>query len=106
MDLLDPSALQVVGGVLMLVVLFVLREFASGALKKAGEEFWVWARRRGSTGQAARSDSHDSAGPGAHAAVVRRRREHVAPGVADDRAPGLLPVGRGAADAAAVRRPA
>jgi hypothetical protein len=41
---LDPSALQAVGGVLTLVVLFVLREFASRALKKAGEEVWVWAR--------------------------------------------------------------
>jgi hypothetical protein len=39
MESLDPSALQVVGGVLTLAVLFVLREFASGALKKAGEEF-------------------------------------------------------------------
>ena len=41
MDSLDPSALQLVGGVLTLAVLFVLHEFASGALKKAGEEFWV-----------------------------------------------------------------
>jgi hypothetical protein len=44
MGRLDPSALPVVGGALMLVVLFVLREFASRALKTAGEEVWVWAR--------------------------------------------------------------
>ena len=56
MDRLDPSALQVVGGFLTLVVLFVLREFASGALKKAGEEFWIWARHRGSGDQGAGSD--------------------------------------------------
>jgi len=36
----------------MLALVFVLREFASGALKKAGEEFWVWARRRRSSDQA------------------------------------------------------
>ena len=79
MDSLDPSALQVVGGILMLVVLFVLREFASGALKKAGEEFWVWARRRRSGGQAARSDLHDGAGTGDHAAAGRRGSEHIDP---------------------------
>ena len=33
----------------MLALVFVLRDFASGALKKAGEEFWVWARRRRSS---------------------------------------------------------
>jgi hypothetical protein len=42
----DVPELQVIGGFLMLAALFVLREFASGALKKAGEEFWLWLRRR------------------------------------------------------------
>src|SRR5215207_3961308 len=105
MDSLDPSALQVVGGFLTLVVLFVLREFASGALKKAGEEFWVWARRRRSGGQVARRDLNDSAGTGDHAEAGRRRSEPRDARVADDRPSGLLRVGRGETDAAAIRRP-
>ena len=48
MDSLDPSALQVFGGILLLAGLFVLRELVSGALKEAGKELWVWARDRGS----------------------------------------------------------
>jgi hypothetical protein len=91
MDSLDPSALQVVGGILLLAVLFIIREFASGALKKAGEEFWVWSRRRRSDGQGARSDPNDGAGTG---------------DVEDDRSPCLLPLGRGEADTTAIRRPA
>jgi hypothetical protein len=59
MDSLDPSALQVVRGLLLLAMLFVLREFASGALKKAGEEFWVWARRRRTSGHGARRNPND-----------------------------------------------
>jgi hypothetical protein len=46
MDSLDPSALQVVGGFLVLAGLFVVREFASAALKEAGKAFWGWARGR------------------------------------------------------------
>jgi len=46
MDSLHPSALQVVGGFLVLAELFVAREFASGALKEAGKEFWGWVRGR------------------------------------------------------------
>jgi hypothetical protein len=71
MDRLDPSVLQVVGGFLTLVVLFVLREFASGALKKAGEDFWVSTRCRRSGGHEARRGTHDSAGAGGHAAAGR-----------------------------------
>ena len=41
MNLMEPTTLQIVGGILMLAGLFVLREFASGALKKAGEEFRI-----------------------------------------------------------------
>ena len=52
----DVSTLQLVGELLTLAVLFVLREFASGALKKAGEEFWIWARCRCSGRQGARSE--------------------------------------------------
>jgi hypothetical protein len=44
----DVSNLQAVGGVVLLAGLFVLREFASGALKEAGKELWVWARDRAS----------------------------------------------------------
>src|SRR5215207_2216527 len=105
MDRLDPSTLQVVGGFLTLVVLFVLREFASGALKQAGEEFWVWARRRRSRGQSARSDVDDGAGPGGHPDAGQHRSRHIENGMADDRSPCLLPLGRGEADAATVRRP-
>jgi hypothetical protein len=46
MESLDPSALKVVGGFVTLAVLFVLREFASGALKEAGKVFWGWVRVR------------------------------------------------------------
>jgi hypothetical protein len=44
----DLSHLQVVGGFLLLAGLFVLREIASGALKEAGKELWMWARGGGS----------------------------------------------------------
>jgi hypothetical protein len=69
MDSLDPSALQVVGGFLLVAGLFVLREFASGALKKAVEVFWVWARRCRVGGQGARSEANDDVGPGGDAAA-------------------------------------
>lgn len=46
MDGLEPSALQVVAGFVLLAALFVVREIASGALKKAGEDLWEVIRRR------------------------------------------------------------
>jgi hypothetical protein len=46
MDGFDPSALQLVAGFLLLTLLFVVRELASGALKEAGKELWGWTRRR------------------------------------------------------------
>ncbi len=48
MIVIDGSALQIVGGILLLAGLFVLREFASGALRHAGEDFWdrIKARRK------------------------------------------------------------
>jgi hypothetical protein len=49
METLDPSAFQVVGGMLLLVGLFVLREIVSGALKEAGKDLWGWAKMRRST---------------------------------------------------------
>ena len=49
MDSLDPSALQVVGGFLMLAGLFVLREIVCGALKEVGKDLWAWAKNRLST---------------------------------------------------------
>jgi hypothetical protein len=42
----NSSALQVVGGYLVLVGLFVLREITSGALEEAGKELWTWAREK------------------------------------------------------------
>jgi hypothetical protein len=42
----DLSHLQGAGGYLVLAGLFVLREFASGALKEAGKELWTWAREK------------------------------------------------------------
>jgi hypothetical protein len=47
----------------------VLPEFASGALKKAVEVFWVWARRCRVGGQGARSEANDDVGPGGDAAA-------------------------------------
>jgi predicted metalloprotease len=67
----DLSNVQVVGGFLTLAVLFVIREFASGALKKAGEEFWIWARRRHSGGRIAGSDVNGGAENGNHAEAGR-----------------------------------
>ncbi len=46
MDVLDPPTLQVVGGWLLVAMLFVLREVASGALKVAGKELWDRMRQR------------------------------------------------------------
>ena len=46
MDGLEPSAFQVVAGFVLLAALFVVRELASGALKEAGKELWVAAKRR------------------------------------------------------------
>jgi hypothetical protein len=79
------SNLQALSGFLVLVLVFFLREFASGALKKAGEEFWVWARHRHSGGQTAWSELDDSTGAGGHAEVGRCSSEHIESGVDDDR---------------------
>ena len=46
MDGLDPSAVQAVSGWVLLIVLVVVRELASGALKQAGEELWRAIKRR------------------------------------------------------------
>ncbi len=46
MDAPEPSAWQVVAGLVMLVVLFVAREVASGALNAAGRDLWAWVKRR------------------------------------------------------------
>ena len=40
MDALVPSALCVVGGWLLIALLFVLRDEVSGAQKEAGQELW------------------------------------------------------------------
>ena len=44
MTYLDLSHLQVVGGFLLFAGLFILKEVASGALKEAGKELWMWAK--------------------------------------------------------------
>jgi hypothetical protein len=44
----DLSNLQVGSGYLVLAVPFLLKEVASGALKEAGKDLWVWAREKGS----------------------------------------------------------
>jgi hypothetical protein len=46
MDRLDPSALQLVAWFLLLTLLFVVRELASGALREAGKELWDLLKRR------------------------------------------------------------
>jgi hypothetical protein len=38
MNFPDPSTAPVVSGLLLLAALFVIREFASGALKKTGQD--------------------------------------------------------------------
>ncbi|MFN8594183.1 MAG: hypothetical protein U0031_22225 [Thermomicrobiales bacterium] len=45
MDVLDPSALQVVDGWLLIAFLFVLREVASGVLKEVGNDLSRRVRR-------------------------------------------------------------
>ena len=46
METPEPSAWQVAAGLVMLVVLFVAREVASGALNAAGRDLWAWVKRR------------------------------------------------------------
>ena len=46
METPEPSAVQVVAGLALLVALFVAREVAAGALREAGKDLWRWARRR------------------------------------------------------------
>ena len=40
------GALVLVAGCLAVVLLFVAREVATGALRKAGEDLWAWLKRR------------------------------------------------------------
>jgi hypothetical protein len=60
MDTIEPSSLQVVGGFLMIVGLFVLRELASGALKEAGKDLWIRAKGRGKKGCECLADQEGS----------------------------------------------
>src|SRR5215212_5322242 len=105
MEFLEPATLQVVGGFLLLAALFVLRELASGALKEAGKDLWIWARQL-LKHQPARRELNDSAGTGEHSETGRRRSEHIGLSVEDDRSSYLLPLGRGEANTAATRGPA
>jgi hypothetical protein len=44
MDAIEPPSLEPVGGIVMLVVVFLLRELVSGALKEIGKDMWGWAK--------------------------------------------------------------
>jgi hypothetical protein len=80
MDAFDPAALQVVGRWLMLALLFVLREVASGALKEAGKELWAGTRQRREAGpgnsprRRVRRDSPPSIHGGGHPCPGRAAR--------------------------------
>ena len=41
-----PPAALVVGGIAFVVVAFVAREVASGALREVGKDLWEWVKRR------------------------------------------------------------
>jgi hypothetical protein len=105
MGSIEVSELQVIGGVLMLAALFVLREFASGALKKAGEEFWLWLRRGRAGGTAAATQIENGAGPGHQTEGGGRDGGRAERDADADRSPCLRPLVRGDVDDAAVRRP-
>jgi hypothetical protein len=66
MIVIDGSALQVVGGLLLLAALFVLREFASGALRQAGEDFWARMRPCRSSEQVRHPDDAEPVLPRQH----------------------------------------
>jgi hypothetical protein len=46
MDNMTPWDLPIIGGIALVVALFVVREIASGALKEAGKELWIGVRGR------------------------------------------------------------
>lgn len=45
MEALEPSAPLIVGGVIAVILLFLARELAAGALHAAGRDFWEWFKR-------------------------------------------------------------
>lgn len=45
-DAIEPPSFEPVGGIIMLVVVFLLRELVSGALKEVGKDAWGWAKGR------------------------------------------------------------
>lgn len=51
MDAVEPPSLEPVGGIIMLVVVFLLREIVSGALKEIGKDVWGWVKRRRASGR-------------------------------------------------------
>jgi hypothetical protein len=50
MDAIEPPSLEPVGGIITLIVVFLLRELVSGALKEVGKDAWGWAKARKSSG--------------------------------------------------------
>ena len=44
MDAIEPPSVEPVDGVIMLVVVFLLRELGSGALKEFGKDAWGMVR--------------------------------------------------------------
>jgi hypothetical protein len=91
MDSLMHPELQVIGGFLMLAAIFVLRKFFSGAMREAGKEFWLWARRRRSRDHVAGDTNAGSASVITRIRRRARRRSstHVRLDVVDDRTPCL-----------------
>ena len=45
METPEPSIVQLVAGVALLIALFLVREVAAGALREAGRELWRWLKR-------------------------------------------------------------
>jgi hypothetical protein len=72
MDAIEPPSLGPAGGIITLVVVFLLRELVSGALKKIGKDAWGWVKARRTPGQAKPFD----AGSGEPQLRVVRLRRH------------------------------
>ncbi len=58
MDAFESPSLEPVGGIITLVVVFLLRELVSGALKEIGKDAWGWAKARRSPRRPASSGDH------------------------------------------------
>jgi hypothetical protein len=77
MDAIDPVNLEAAGGIIMLVVVFLVRKLASGALKEARKNFWGWAKAQRS--QRRQPPLADADGRRPVLRVVRVTRHRAAP---------------------------